>query len=249
MHIVEIKRVRRVLYGFAVALFAIVVIAVGINSGYARVDYGTFPDVTMTQLLGSATLGAFFAATCIAPGLASEASTTAIAWSRPIARNSVAWRYIVVDLLAIAFVLTMVLLAMLVIVTLQGELPHLRVDATAPVTLFRGLGAAFMWYGLIVVLTSRFPARASMVAGVSWPVFTLIAAFATLPFPPLAHSALVAANYLNPMALFGVVDPLFISWGAKEVIGLTVVQRTIVEWLIAAVAIVAAVPLWSTREA
>jgi hypothetical protein len=254
MHNVEIKRARRFLFWYAGALIAIVLLTgLGLNTGHLHIDHGRV-GVTMSELLGVATFGAFIAATAVAPGLASEAATIAIVWTRPIPRTTIAWRYIAVDVLTIILAYTMLFLVALVILALLGELPYVRIDPAAPATLFRGLGAAFMWYSLVVLATSRFPARASAIAGATWGMFTIVSALSTAPLLPVFHDAIVAANYLNPMAYFGsvghgVVEPVLEGSGARDIIMLSVMQRTFLEWIIAVIATVAVVRLWSTREA
>ena len=119
----------------------------------------------------------------------------------------------------------------------------MRCDGQTQRVVAEAAGCTVMWYALCLLAAARIPERAGMIAGVSWAVFLVLGILAAVPLPPIVHALAIALNYLNPLAYFSGSDK-----GGSLLGGIPLV-KTILPWLIAIGALVAAVRLWSTREA
>jgi hypothetical protein len=247
MEYVEILRARRVLMWFAVALAGTICLNLLSLSRHAHVSgpTGGHHLPLSAILVGSAFIG-FILASCVAPGLSSEGNTTAISWTRPMSRDVIAWRYVAVDLAAIAIGYAAFVAVALGIIAFYGFQGAIAIDGDIPDGLALGLGTMVMWYGLLLAASARFPGRGGMIAGLSWGVVFVLAVMGQLPLPWLIHDLVVALNYFNPAEYISGAGS---SSHAQHLVALTGIWRTIVPWCIGIVATVAGVRLWSTREA
>ena len=246
MEYVEILRARRILFWYGMVLLAIVVLTVlGIYSGHKSV-HSDGGNLKFSWLVTAGTFGALIVATFIAPGLNAELATTPITWTRPVTRESIAWRYIGIDIATIAIGYALMVGVLLVVCAVIGALGLIAFNAAdSLLALALGMGAAVMWYAMISVVAARLPGRGGMIAGLSWAVFFVLIILTAAPFPPLFHAVFTALDYLNPIAWLGNMG----SSGRHEIITLSEPLRAAGAWGIAAIAIVASVRLWSTREA
>ena len=248
MEYVEIQRARRVLFWYAVVLlgcFALAVIA--IYSSHPHVSGGPNGHENLSSFLGAAVFGALIVATFLATGLNAEHATTAIIWTRPRSRESIAWRYIAVDLAAIVAAYVILLALIVGGMALFGVLSFVRFDAAKSLTvLLLCMGVAAMWYGLISVAAARVAGHGARFASLSWAVFLILGGLAAAPLPDLLHYLIVALNYLNPLSWLGHIGS---SSHSNNVIPFDAPVRAAGAWAIAIVAIVASVKLWATREA
>ncbi|HTJ28602.1 MAG TPA: hypothetical protein VMA36_20785 [Candidatus Limnocylindria bacterium] len=267
MEYVEYLRDRRILRNYAIVLLA------GFVLGMASLISGTHGTIRIqgtshrgtidvSGVLAACSFLTFIIATVVAPGLAAQVSTLAIAWTRPLSRAAVAWRFIVVDLAAIVTAYLMVLATVLLfvavfhsLVTVQlqdtgsaaslNDLMSVRFDAPQMVAVAaRGFGCTLMWYGLVTLVSVRFPERCGMIAGLSWVAFLVLGGLWNASFPPLIHGLIVALNYLNPIAYFG----NFGSDVQQQIIPLSGTLRTLIAWCIGIAALAGTIRLWSTRE-
>ena len=246
MEYVEILRARRILLWYGIVLLAIVglaILAVYSGNGKVHTENGT---VNFSSFVKAGTFGALVVATFIAPGLSAESATTPIIWTRPVTRESIAWRYIGIDVATIVIGYALLVASSLIVAAAADLLRLVTFTATASLTAFAlGMGAAVMWYAMISVVAARLPGRGGMIAGLSWAVFLVTVALTAAPFPPLIHAVFTLLDYLNPMAWLGNMG----SSERHEIIALSAPLRAAGTWGIAAIAIVASVRLWSTREA
>jgi hypothetical protein len=247
MEYVEMHRSRRVLTWFTLALLAALgITALSMYAGHAQVHNGS-GIISFTDVLIACSMGAFIIATCVAPGLIAEDATLAIAWTRPTPRWSIAVRYVAVDVATIVigyFILCAIVVAF---IALFGALKNLELGSGTLPAFALGLGAAVMWYGLVTLVTSRFPGRGGLIAGMSWVAFILVGTLWAAPFPAPLHGLLTVLNYLDPIAYINGVTTSDAHAHAHPV-ALSEGARIAVAWLIGAAAIAGTVRLWSTRE-
>jgi len=247
MQYVEILRARRVLIwygGVLLALFALAVISIYGGNGHGQLRHDGGTDNISGLLMGCA-VGAWIVTTCVAGGLNAETATLPITWTRPISRHTIAWRFVAVDVAAIVIGYAFLLALLLAFLAIFGAFGQIVLDGRELRALALGLGTTLMWYGLIVLVSSRLGAH-GRVAGLSWVAFLLIGGLWSAPLPPLLHGIITALNYLNPIAYFGGSVG---SSNHAHAIPFSQDVRALMAWAIAAVAITLSVRLWSTREA
>jgi len=158
--------------------------------------------IPFSILVGLAGYLAVIFATIVGPSLNKE-NLTGYAFTKPIARERLALTYFAVDAAGILgfFVFSIALMALaLVILGVASKLvldgSELRIGVTA-------LGAAFMWYGLLQLITSGLRFAAGMFIGISWGAAWILLAFLQVTFfGPFFHWVIVALNYLNPLAYY-----------------------------------------------
>jgi len=249
MQYVEVLRVRRVLLWFLGIVLGMVILS--IVSTYA----GTHGDIHagggtlhFADLVLGCVFGAWIVTTCVAPGLSNESALTApIVWTRPLSRQQIAWRYVAVDVAAITLgYVALIAVAMLALAAF-GALGIVVTEPRAGATFALGLGAAMMWYALVLLVSARIPARGGMIAGLSWAVFIAIGTLWAAPMPAPVHAVFGALNYLNPMAWIGGVSSAS-HHSVQHAVELPMPLQILGCWAIAAVAAVVAVRLWATRE-
>jgi hypothetical protein len=253
MHYVEMMRARRVLVGLGIALLAIIALtalSVLAGPGHVRADIhvGDSPRIDSSSIVGICIFAALIVATLMIPGLSAEASTTPIIWTRPTPRDTIAWRYVAIDLATIVLSFLATVACVYVALAIVGVSKYAVYDSKTISIALLGLGTAVMWYGLVSAAAARLPGRGGMLAGLSWLAFLVIGGLTAAPFPALIHGLVDTLNYLNPLAYFNGVN------GANAdhlgtTVPLNVIGRAFVTWAIGLVAIFASVRLWSTREA
>ena len=247
MEYVELLRARRVLtWNCGLLLAALIIAVLSVYSGHAEMKGSVPSAIALSHLLKGCAFGAIVVATGVAPGLNAESSTFAIAWTRPMSRAAIAWRYIAVDALTIVVGYVYLLVIILAGFACFGLLGHVVVDGGVPLTVLNGLGCALMWYGLVNVVAARMEGRGSMISGVSWAVFLFIGGLWVAPFPPLLHGLLTFLQYFNPLTY---LQSLSSSHSASQsILPLTPELLTLIAWCFVAVTLVLTVRLWSTRE-
>jgi hypothetical protein len=252
MHYVEMMRARRVLVGFGIALLSIVALtALSVLAGpthiHADIHMDSAPTILSGNIVGVCIFGALIVATLMIPGLSAEAATTPIVWTRPTPRDTIAWRYVAIDLATIFVAFLATIACAFVVFAIVGVSKYVVYDPRTISIALLGLGTAVMWYGLVSAAAARLPGRGSMLAGLSWVVFLVIAGLNAAPFPALVHGLIAALNYLNPLAYFSGMNTG--NADSLTVVPLAIVAREWVTWMIGLLAIFTSVRLWSTREA
>jgi hypothetical protein len=246
MEYVEILRARRVLTWYCGTLLAVLAIAVlSVYSGHSQM-HGSVGPIHLSDLLKGCAFGAIIVATCMAPGINAESSTLAIAWTRPMSRTAIAWRYIAVDAVTIVLGYAFAVFIALAFLAAFGLIGNVGVDGDVPMTILNGIGSSLMWYGLVNVVVARMDGRGGMISGLSWAVFLVIGGLWAAPFPPLIHGLLTFLNYFNPLTYFQSVSSSHST--SHEVLVLSPDLLTLIAWCFVAVTLVATVRLWSTRE-
>jgi hypothetical protein len=200
MWYIEYVRARRALTVYAIIVAAIVALAL-----LVRVNVNVYPQsgpihtpidiLTVTSGFIIAILG-----TVLATSLSSHVSGhLEIAWTKPIPRDRLIAQTFAIDIgaLAVAYVATMI-----VAITINAvfgshldyttsQLGHVAAELLFPIAL----------YAMVQGVTSAVGRRAGMIAGLAWPVMLLAGGVIPAPVPPFVHQAIVAINFLNPLAL------------------------------------------------
>jgi hypothetical protein len=250
MEYVEIQRARRVLFWYTASVLGLFVLtSIAIYSSHSHISGGGGPTghENLSSFVGAAVFGALIVATVLATGLNAEHATTAIIWTRPRSRESIAWGYIAVDFAAILAAYAILFAFIVGGMALFGALQYVWFDAARSLTEFLlCIGGAAMWYGLISVAAARVEGHGARFAGLSWASFIILVVVFAAPLPPLLHFVVIAVNYLNPLAWLGNLGS---HSGGGHIIPFDAPIRAAGAWAIAIVAIVASVKLWSTREA
>ncbi|HEX3551483.1 MAG TPA: hypothetical protein VHT53_13950 [Candidatus Elarobacter sp.] len=247
MQYVEILRARRVLFWYTALLLGLLVIfAISLANGHTEIPRAQIP---LNTILLSCAVGGYGIATAVSTGLLCEAATVPITWTRPVPRALIAWRFVAVDLVAIALGYAVMLAFVFACLALVKVLHSVAITPAYPMALALGFATAAMWYALIVLATARLSGHGARVAGLSWLVFIAVGAVWAAPVPAPIHLVLTALNYLDPLSY---IDGVTVSSGAARAdhpIVLNLISRLLLATLISAGALVAGVRLWSTREA
>jgi hypothetical protein len=247
MEYVEILRAKRILTWYTgILIVGLIIEAISYYASHGHNEnHGTLP---FSMLAAGAGIGALIIATFVAPGLSAEAAnTTALIWTRPAPRDTIASRFVGIDVAAIVLGYVILLVAMIAGVAIVGGLPVIVFE---PGPILRGvalgLGGALMWYAVISVAAARLPGRGPLLAGVAWGLFPILAGLYHVQwFPIWLHDVVYALNFLNPMAWLGGTTPQ----GNSSIIPFSPWGRVLGEYVIAVALLVASVRLWSTREA
>jgi hypothetical protein len=252
MHYVEMMRARRVLVGYGIALLAIVAVTALIvlaGPGHIHTDLSTSGSapILSSNIIAGCIFGALIVATLMIPGLNAEATTTPIIWTRPTSRDTIAWRYVAIDLATVFVAFLGTIVCVYAVLAIVGLFKYAVFDPKTVTVTLLGLGGIVMWYGLVSAAAARLPGRGPMLAGLSWVVFLVQAALTAAPFPWVIHEIVIVLNYLNPFAYLGSVNSSHVH--DPLVIQLPAAGRAVGAWLIGIAATIASVRLWSTREA
>ena len=246
MQYVELLRARRALIWYGAILFSCVALglALAFKDGPPRIHVSpsAHPSIPFEFILAGGAIGPLVLAAFLAVGLDAEYKTAAITWTRPISRLAIALRYVAVDggALLAAWVLTLV--AAFIVIFAIGVEKYLSFDNHVASAAMLVIGAAVMWYGLVVLVTTLLPGRGNAIAGGSWGYALIVPGLAQIPFPPLLHQVMVALNYINPMVYIGQGS------GARSLLPGSGDQHAIATWLIGLAAIAIATQLWTKRE-
>ena len=247
MHYVELMRARRALIWYGGILFSCVALglALAFKDGPPKIQmsHASNPMIPIQYIIAGSAFGPLILAAFMAVGLDAEYKTVAIAWTRPVSRLAIALRYVAVDVGTLLAAWAITLAAAFTVIFAIGIGKYLVVGPHVEAFGALVFGAAVMWYGLVVLVTTLLPGRGNAIAGASWGYALIVPGLASIPFPPLLHQAMVALNYLNPMAYIG-------NQGSSShpLIAGTAEQHAIAAWLIGLVAVAVATQLWTKRE-
>src|ERR1700738_710096 len=128
MEYVEILRARRVLFWYGASLLGLLLIIVLSMTTAKGGVHGESGGTPLSTLLLVSALGAWIVATCVSPGLNAEAATIPIAWTRPMPRDAVAWRFVAVDVGAIIIGYGVLFAYIVASFAMFGLLGHVRVN-------------------------------------------------------------------------------------------------------------------------
>ena len=208
------------------------------------------------QLLASMTgLAGFFAlivATIRSSSLDVLTRTPAITFTRPISRTVIALQNFALDAATIAIVWLITLGILTAIIAAFGGIGYLGSPSDALVVVGLVGAVMVMWYGLVTLATTLFPARGGAIVGISWAAFIVTPAVARIPFPQPVSGLLHALLFLDPMAyLTGIHGS--ISFGSDEsdtsALIFSVGLRSAVAAVIGIIALAAAIQVWNRKDA
>ena len=207
MYYKEWLMVRRSLFWFAVLVpaswltFAVVAFATHTTNDLVL-------DSWKQLLSWAVTLGAV-AATLFGSSLARENDGhLELACTKPVSRFRYALGTQLVDMLGIAAVFAIVVIAVYVTLSLLAGHPlRLAAGTDSAWQLVRYCAAPLAWFGLLTALTARLRCQsARLVIGLAWPVAIIIVVLGAVPLPPVMHSAFAFINLFNPIAASTIVQ-------------------------------------------
>jgi hypothetical protein len=270
MYLVELLRVRKslaiytVLLTLAVAFvsFSMRAAIVSQTDGGVSVSVGGRPDPVaahhLAHVMGTIPLSAILIlvtvltmmfTTALASSLNKERDNLFSTFTKPISRVRLALWYFAIDAGAIltAFVLAAVL-AVAVPIAAAGDVSRVIFDQSATATAVLGFGAALMWFGLVQAATAGYRGSGGIVAGLSWPVFGVLAGLRSAEWlGPMVHGLIVALDVFNPLVVLATVGSENLGSGAPPD-GLGPAVRIGLTYAIAAGACGLAILSWQRRE-
>ncbi|HEV3088187.1 MAG TPA: hypothetical protein VGX96_13270 [Candidatus Elarobacter sp.] len=242
MEYVAILRARRILTWYAIVIVAIgaLGLALALKDGSPKVTNSSIPFIGLVigSMLGPVILASFFAI-----GLDDEHRTLAIAWTRPIARLAIAWRYVAVAFVGMLASWIFTLAVALAALAVLGLARYIEPGSQSWTSIPLILGVAVMWYGLVLFVSAVFPGHPARIAGASWAYALIVPALTHVPFPPLLHQVTVALNYLNPLSYLQSS-----SRPGGDMVFANGMAGMYVAWAIGIACVVAGTYLWANRE-
>jgi len=262
MSYVQFLRLRKALtiYGIVVGGLFLIGLTVGHSPDavfeLSDGSYHTTQSMTsipMSGLLFFAAWCAIVFATVVSTSLNKEYDGVEMVWTKPIARERLAVFYILLDFAAIIISFLFAAALSVLAIASIGASKYLTVDSRTVPTLVIGLGAAFMWYGLVQGLTAGQRGRGSMVIGISWgAAFLLILlAEATSGISPPIHLLSTIINIFNPLAYFSSYSLSNYGAHSSPVLPQALAgteMRSVLTWTIGILGCAAAIAGWKRLE-
>jgi hypothetical protein len=184
----------------------------------------------------------------VSTSLNKENGRGGFAFTKPISRERLAIGYMATDAAAILIAYLYTIAVILLCFAALGITGKIVVDSSwLPVTA-AGLGATFMWYGLLQAITGSLGWPGGLFAGLSWPVFSLAAALYQVDFfGPIFHAAIAVVDFFNPFAYFGISSSND-SVSSLSLFGFSTVACIAITWSVAFVACAVAIFEWKRVE-
>jgi len=191
--------------------------------------------------------------TAVSTSLNRENDGVEMVWTKPIARDRLAMRYIALDLAAIAVAFVVALVLAVLVFASFGMLGAIRADEGWFSTALLIFGVAFMWYGILQALTSWQTGRGAIVIGLSWATFAIVlpAFLALTAHIPGLHEIAVALNFLNPLSYLSTNNGTIhigLSTGGSSLIPHDTWLRVAITWAFGLLGSVAAIAGWKRLE-
>jgi hypothetical protein len=264
MSYVETMRARRVLFWFTIIVAGILVLALwGILTAihYAIAHGQVHPSphtdtANLSKLLGSLILAPLLVATLLAPSLSAEGQTVPLLWTRPAPRESIAWQYTLVDVVAILIGYAIAIVAAfvgLVVVEAYGGKQIGEVMSPMVLDWPQAVGSAaivlavsLMVYSLIRIISARLPGKGGAIAGFTWIGMVVLLILSHYGLPDVLRDLVLAVNYLNPLVWVTTSPDAHLVLAPLPESDVT---RALIAAVIAVAELVAATWLWATREA
>ena len=245
-------RVRRTLTWFVGIVFALLAIGLALTfkDGQPRImmSHDAHPAIPFGWIVGGASFAPLLITAFLGARLDAEYKTTAIAWTRPVSRLAIAWRYIAIDVGAMVVAWLATAAAATIAIVVLGLTKYLVWGAEGFTFFVLPIGCAVMWYGLVVLCSALFPGRGNAVAGVSWAYALIVPGLSQIPFPPLIHQVMLGLNYINPLAYLGNTNFDVSVHTSGGILAGSATDHTIAAWLIGMAALAVGTRLWASRE-
>ncbi|MBV8152683.1 MAG: hypothetical protein JO101_00165 [Candidatus Eremiobacteraeota bacterium] len=200
----EYLRTRRsflIFAAFLLALTAAILVIVSFHSRDIQIGIGHHHTaVSVIFFTSLAAWGTAILASINCASLNRQREHLPYTWTRPQSREQMALELIAVDLaiMIAAFVLVVGLEMLVFAILTEGRIPLLWRGTGA--AFLRGFGFALMWYSMVQAATAWASFRGSVVAGISWPIFIIVAGLEAARFPAPWSEILTFVNIFNPMA-------------------------------------------------
>jgi hypothetical protein len=255
MSYAEIVRVRRTLVIFCGIAAALAVLSAmtlhppGLQPGLlAAVPPGgnTWP---FSIVVGNAAFVSAILATILGTSLNRYRETGETIFTFPVTRVAFAARVLLVDAAAVLLALAAVLALVMLPLASSGALQRAAIDPLVGPRLAQCAGAAVLWLGLVQAVSAWIPFRAGFVAGLSWPLFMVLAVLANTPIglPGWLQTAFHLTNFVNPLVYFqSRSDPGGLHPGA--LFGISIVHQALAAWTLAAAAFALAIEGWRRQQ-
>ena len=208
--------------------------------------------VPIDAIFGIAGYATCVMATMLAATLSRDRGHLPYIWTRPIARERIAFQYMLVDIVTI-FVAYLLIAAIAAAIMASIPVLHLVRSPETNSSIVRYLALPLMWYGVVEVTTSWNGVRGGAAAGMSWAVFwgllILRAIVDGLPAP--LPQVVAALNLLNPLAYFTTKQGYSITLAAAgtHTIPLPYSVQTILAYCIFVGGCIVATYAWKRMEA
>jgi hypothetical protein len=180
------------------------------NDGYALLhELGQHITIPFALLCSVAAMIAAIFAFSTSSSLARFNGNLHFTFTKPVSRERAALTTFGIDALAILIAFAIAIAFLLIPLGAVGILDRLSFDTHVPANVALGLGAGFMWYGLLQAATAAIRGGSGLVSGLSWPFFVVLHALSNLTTdiaPPFVVSAIHVLNRINP---FTYIAPLF----------------------------------------
>jgi hypothetical protein len=160
--------------------------------------------IPFSALLGIAGLLAYIFAAQVGSSLNAQNASLNLTFTKPQSRERIALLFFAIDLagIALAYALSLLLVCLLPLAIL-GLLGHVYADPYIVPCAAVGLGAPFMYYGILQGATAWLRGGAGAIVGLSWPLFIITANSGQPPFGPLFAALLAFVRFLNPLEYLG----------------------------------------------
>jgi hypothetical protein len=167
-------------------------------------QFATRLHIPLSALLGIAGLLAYIFAAQVGSSLNAQNASLNLTFTKPQSRERIAFLFFAIDFagIALAFVLCFLIVCLLPL-ALLGLLGHVYADPYIVPSAVVGLGAPFMYYGILQGATAWLRGGAGAIVGLSWPLFIITANSGTPPFGPLFNALLALVRFFNPLEYLG----------------------------------------------
>lgn len=203
MYYVEVLYARSRLFWFtviALAVAAVFTYFVTFPPPHAHV-VNNGQDIPFDGVVAFAGFMATIMASMLAATMNRDGSHLAYMWTKPIARERIAFVYLVVDILAIvaAFAIIVTICALVLAIPPRN---HMVFDQYSGAMAARSLALPLMLFGVVEVCTSWTPTRLGAAGGLIWPIGFAVEFLAEINLPAPLTQIFHALNIINPIAYF-----------------------------------------------
>ena len=162
--------------------------------------------IPFSLLLGVAALLTYIFSTQLGSSLNAQHASLNLTFTKPASRVRMALSFFAVDLAAIVlcYGLCLIVVCILPFVVL-GLLGRVYADPLIVPVVFIGIGAPFMYYGILQTATAWSRGGTGAIIGLSWPLFVLCAIPGTPPFGAIIDALVELVRQLDPLIYLGAV--------------------------------------------
>ena len=191
-------------------------------------------NIPFSALLGVAALLTYIFATQVGSSLNAQNASLNLTFTKPESRERIALSFFAIDVAAIVLCYALCTVVVCVVpFALLGLLGYVYRDPyVVPVALV-GIGAPFMYYGILQCATAWSRGGTGAIVGLSWPLFVLCAFPGTPPFGVIVNALVELVRSLDPLVYLGAA---MTHLGPADIVAGTAVtpllQSIAIVWLI-----------------